>query len=371
MENYYMKYARFSNQYKYQMQKRPDDWTRWPRDGNIGDCIQSIAVENIYQKAGINVNDILLVNRDDLNIYDGEECQLVMNAWFGNYAGIFPLPWSDKVKPIFLGFHLNTINNSRQRFLKEKIFEKMMPYQPIGCRDRNTANFLKECGLNTYFSGCITLTFDKRKQEPENGKIFIIDLTKQAYENLPLEIKEKADMSITHFYYWNEYPVTVNGAKEFEQEARKILKRYEKEASLVITSKIHVAMPYIAMGIPVIFINEDIANERFDVLRGLIPMYETKHMHFVDWNPKPANIESLKAAIINNAISAIKGQDQTKSIEKLNNITSSLIPIDYLPKNTFFQTSKKGNFLCQHKFKHGYVKTYVLGICVKKKKYRK
>ena len=64
------KYARIFNQYKYQMQKRPDD-ALWPRDGNIGDCIQSLAIENLYRKIGIAPETLTLINRDDISTYRG------------------------------------------------------------------------------------------------------------------------------------------------------------------------------------------------------------------------------------------------------------------------------------------------------------
>ena len=342
-----MKYARFLYQYKYKMQQRPDDYSLWPRDGNIGDCIQSIAVENIYRKAKIDVNEVLLLNRDDINSYNGEPCKLVMQAWFGDYAQVFPLPWSEKITPIFIGFHLNKINNTRERFIKEKIYCHMIPYQPIGCRDRSTADFLKKCGLDTYFSGCLTLTFDKREVEPRNGKIFIVDLTQKAFKKLPQKIKDIGDFSITHFYYWNEYPVTEKGAREFENTARKILERYKNEAKLVITSKIHVAMPCIAMGIPVIFINEDINNERFDVLRGIIPIYTPNTIKSINWNPKPVNIDELKRSIIDNAIAMINNSPD--KLEKLNLLKKQIIHIDKKKISTI-----KNNILW--KFKEGLFK---------------
>jgi hypothetical protein len=318
-------YARMFYQYRYAMQERPNS-SLWPRDGNIGDSIQSLAVENIYGKilGDDKSRDILLVNRDDISTYFGQPCCLVMQAWFGHYANIFPLPHSDKIEPIFIGFHLSTINDTRERFVAEKIYLKMKPYEPIGCRDRNTMNFLQKLGLKAYFSGCMTLTFDTRASVPENGKIFVVDLTKKAMKRLPQKIKDIADMSITHFYYWNQYPVTWDGALEFEQEARRILNRYQNEARLVITSKIHVAMPCVALGIPVIFIHEKNDNERFDVLHGILPIYHPRDMAWLDWNPKVENIDKLKNAIIKNATDRILQKQDLNSIKELEQITDEL-----------------------------------------------
>lgn len=44
-----MKYARIFNQCKLQMSKRPGD-SLWSRDGNLGDCMQTLGVENVYKK---------------------------------------------------------------------------------------------------------------------------------------------------------------------------------------------------------------------------------------------------------------------------------------------------------------------------------
>jgi hypothetical protein len=304
------------------MQNRPDS-PFWPRDGNIGDPIQSLAIENIYRKMEGDRN-ILLINRDDISIYSGEPCCLVMQAWFGHYADTFPLPWSDKIKPIFIGFHLSTINDTREKFIAEKIHLKMKPFEPIGCRDRNTMRFLQKLGLEAYFSGCMTLTFDARNNAPKNGKIFVVDLTKKAMKRLPKKIKDIADTSITHFYYWDNYPVSWEGALELEQEARKILDRYRDEARLVVTSKIHVAMPCVALRIPVIFIHEDADNERFDVLHGILPIYHPRDMVWLDWNPKPVNIDKLKNAIIKNAISRILQKSDLNSVKELKQITNEL-----------------------------------------------
>lgn len=76
---------------------------------------------------------------------------------------------------------------------------------------------------------------------PTDGRVFLVDLTPAALEIVPDKIRDSADASITHFYYFSEYPVTEKGAGEFEKEAVRILARYEREAKMVVTSKIHCA----------------------------------------------------------------------------------------------------------------------------------
>ncbi len=320
-------FARLFMQYMYKPEKG------WKKEGNIGDCIQNIAVENLYKKAGISANELVLVNRDSLPNYDDEPVKLVMQAYFAEAYGCFPFPWSNKISPIFLGFHLNSTNNSRKMFMERGIYKDLKVYEPIGCRDRNTRDFLLSKGIKAYFSGCMTLTLDRREKTPENGKIFVVDLFKKALNKLPKEISDKADFSITHIYSWDkDKEIKYEDAIEFENRAREILNIYKTQAKLVVTSRIHVAMPCIAMGIPVIFVAKNVNNERYDILQGIVPIYDYRDIKYINWNPSAPDIDDLKNAIISNAIAQIKERpDREQKIKELTEITSKMLPIKYLP----------------------------------------
>ncbi len=294
-------FARLTMQYRYK------DESAYLEHGNIGDCIQNIAVEQIYKK--LNINNAECINRDDLTSYSGGDKRVVMQGWFGNTNGTFPLPWSDNIKPIFLGFHLSANNNSREMFVANNVTKYMQEYQPVGCRDRNTRDFLQSFGIDAYFSGCLTLTFDKRTSEPKNSKVFIVDLNTKSFRDLPDKIRKQGDFSITHLYKFKGYPISESDAFDFETQARNILERYKQEARMIITSRIHVAMPCVAMGIPVIFITDKPHDERFDVLRGILPIYHYRDMKYVNWNPKPANIDTIKKLILNNAMAQITNEN--------------------------------------------------------------
>ena len=86
-------------------------------------------------------------------------------------------------------------------------------------------------------------------------------------------------------------------------------------------------MPCVAMGIPVIFITDRPNDERFDVLRGILPVYHYRDMKYVNWNPKPVNIENLKKAILDNAIAQITGINQEKNRLALEQKTALMRPI--------------------------------------------
>lgn len=276
------------------------DLNDWNMQGNLGDAIQNIAVENLLRE--LDIEPQILINHDALAAYNGDETFLVMQGWYGICHNTFSADWSEKIKPIFLGFHLNESFNARDVFKGKNIQNKMQDFEPIGCRDRNTADFLKSLGLNAYFSGCMTLTYAARTTEPQNGKIFIVDVSDEVLDIIPDSIKQEADYSITHMYKFKNYPISEEEALDFENRARELLARYRNEAKLVITSRIHCAMPCIAMGIPIVFINNNFDDVRFDVLRGLIPIYSTENVGLINWIPKAIRFDGLKNAIKSNAL---------------------------------------------------------------------
>ena len=81
--------------------------------------------------------------------------------------------------------------------------------------------------------------------------------------------------------------------------------KYEKEARLVVTSRLHVAVPCSAMGIPVVFA-KDYIDTRFAWLEKMIPLYDLEHYSEIDWNPMAPEYEEQKERMISLAISRIE-----------------------------------------------------------------
>jgi hypothetical protein len=291
-----MKFARTYIKYIYSLRRHPHDWANWHGEGNIGDAIQCLALEHLYLEMGLSPENLVLINRDALDKYDGEPCLLPLNGWFGYFADIFPFPWSEKITPGFSGFHLTSTWESRERFIAAGLPERLRAFQPLGCRDRGTMHFLRSQGLDAYLSGCLTLLFPRRAQEPAEGRIFLVDLEEEVKKRLPPAILRQADESITHYYYFPAYPVAEKAAEEFEAQARAILERYRQEAALVITSRLHAALPCLALGVPLVFIDDKGGSERFDALAGLTPIYRPEDMGTINWHPPAPNLEKIKAA---------------------------------------------------------------------------
>jgi hypothetical protein len=134
---------------------------------NIGDYIQSLAAAQ-FLKGGITY-----INRDHLNLYEGEDVKLIMNGWFMHNPQNWPP--SDKIHPLFVSFHLNVVAYS---MLNDKGISYFKKYEPIGCRDIQTMQTLQEHGIKSYFSGCLTLTLGLtyKTSNRENKNIYFTDI---------------------------------------------------------------------------------------------------------------------------------------------------------------------------------------------------
>lgn len=239
---------------------------------NVGDNIQSLAAKQFLPQVD------LFINREKMKEYQGDEVKMILNGWFTHNAKNW-VP-SEKIIPFFISFHIN--NTAAPFMLSEEGINYLKKHEPIGTRDQYTADILKDKGIKAYFSGCLTLTLDSYKVDEKlrtdniyivdplygyitprkvfrgyrsfgrsilNGKIFELNKRKK-------HLKKIIDKDIlSSAIYINQEPSanTYNHEEKFEM-ADTLLKKYAR-AKLVITSRIHCALPCLAMGTPVIFIN--------------------------------------------------------------------------------------------------------------------
>jgi hypothetical protein len=254
---------------------------------NIGDDIQSIAVANILPKID------LYVDRERLDVVDGPDpiC-IVMNAWFMHGDA---WPPSDVLRPVFVGFHVapkarNTVGKHAQ-YLKR--------HEPIGARDSGTAEFLNTLGIKTEVTYCMSLTFPLREKEPPNGKVIRVD----AYG---IEVPRSLRRGSIHLSH------TVGGVRDATKlkYARDLIEFYRDNARLVITTRLHCALPCIAMGIPVVFFG-DPTDFRTSIVRDIGGIIYNKRLHQrgvvgtlgamfnpVDWSPDPVDVSAIRQRLL-------------------------------------------------------------------------
>ena len=241
---------------------------------NIGDDIQALAQIKVLRQFGIK--NYRLINRENLKDYDKEPVKMIMNGWYMHHINQFPP--APNITPILTSVHIATdrlVPNNKPFWLQ---------HQPIGCRDNATLELFKKHGINeVYLSKCLTLMFDRYKGKREGIYLVDVDLSQGAiYEDFLKTIPNRSQMQkIAHVLTAKGYPHLLwnkeknggdTGTNHLLGRADKLLNLYRK-AELIITTRLHCALPSRAFGTPVIFVNKNYATDsRFkgleDILNG-------------------------------------------------------------------------------------------------------
>ncbi|EAJ6225618.1 polysaccharide pyruvyl transferase family protein [Campylobacter coli] len=260
---------------------------------NLGDYIQTIATRNAIDSFDKNV-DFQFYDRDNFNFYDKKESICVMQGWFADDYSFLP---NERIFPIYIGTHFT--KRMQEYFdilnIDFKGFE-------IGCRDLSTLEYFNQKGANAYFSRCLTLTLPKREINSNQTSIFLVNLNDEITTFLPEFIK-KEGIAVNQKSIKIQNRVLKNEWQKCYKEAQDILEKYASEAKLVITTALHCAAPCIALGIPVILIQENNNQEdRFSALRGILKVYSLDDLknNRINFNPGTVDIEILKEMMILN-----------------------------------------------------------------------
>jgi len=260
----------------------------WP-EYNAGDYIQSLAAAQYLPRVD------KYINREKLNEYNGNNLKLIMNGWFMHRPSNWPP--SDKIEPLVTSFHLNS--QAKESMLSKKSIEWFKKHGPVGCRDTYTLDVLSKAGVETYLSGCLTSTFENKFNYRSNDIYFADALFRvpgwSTSARTPRELLKailsgdlikmnqrtrllnelfdedimQVSKSISHYH-----PAR-HSEKERFSVAEDFLKKYAT-AKLVVTSRIHCALPCLAFGTPVIFIHFGFRNE-YDTcrLKGITDLFNT------------------------------------------------------------------------------------------------
>jgi len=279
---------------------------------NIGDYIQSLASLQFFD----NKVDFY-INRERLDEYNDDSIKLIMNGWFTTEPNHWPP--SSKIVPLFVAFHINS--SAKDELLSDLGIKYLKEHSPIGCRDLDTTLLLKEKNIDSFFSGCLTLTLNKNyKSDLCSDKIYFVDAFSSTNKNLsslislcglfisklPYVVKlTKKQFGIISFYnfrktlsFYREYSKHFTDSLLLEAEyiqhelsdslfsteiekfefAKELLNKYA-QAKLVVTSRIHSALPCLGLETPVIFVDNAQQHEssycRLNGLRELFNLVDS------------------------------------------------------------------------------------------------
>lgn len=204
------------------------------RTQNIGDDIQSLALERLLPRVDLRID------RDDLMPASdwGEDVHWIINGWYA--SGVHKRwPPRTRARTLFVGLHVND--------------QDALPTSaagPIGCRDPWTISLCAQHGVDAWLSWCTTLTFEPAFG-PRTDDVLLVDVAPQDIERLPPRIA--AGKKLTH---------TVPCDCDRVAEATSRLQLYSR-ARWVVTNRLHVLLPCAAMGTPVVFIRPPHSENRY------------------------------------------------------------------------------------------------------------
>lgn len=287
--------------------------TVFERFVNLGDDIQTLAVSRLVPRVDG------YVSREALNQVT-QPCVVPLNGFFMNTGNWPPAPG---VRPVFFAFHISP--PAQAVICSAEGIDYLKRWQPIGCRDRGTQALLESHGVEAYYSRCVTLTLPRREQPPEDGEVFLVGLSDAARRTVPASIRKRAVVVDQA-----KLRLPIGNTRLRLELAGELLDQYRRRARLVVTSKIHCAMPCIAMGIPVVFLYDAARRDdyRVKIIEDLVgihyvhdsgPLASLRNMRKgrkIDWSPEPLDIEALKveiAAAFSRAFARVDDEAQAAS----------------------------------------------------------
>eukprot|EP00276_Gloeochaete_wittrockiana_P014208 CAMPEP_0184334974 /NCGR_PEP_ID=MMETSP1089-20130417/3619_1 /TAXON_ID=38269 ORGANISM="Gloeochaete wittrockiana, Strain SAG46.84" /NCGR_SAMPLE_ID=MMETSP1089 /ASSEMBLY_ACC=CAM_ASM_000445 /LENGTH=692 /DNA_ID=CAMNT_0026659417 /DNA_START=86 /DNA_END=2161 /DNA_ORIENTATION=+ len=231
---------------------------------NIGDEVQAVAALQHYPQVD------MFLSRDSLHeglpstpYHIHEQLQertrrprvvVLMNAWFSN-------KWhapNEDIYPIFQSWHWDVSKTSQiePSLLKSNV-AYLKKHEPIGARSTATMKFLKSLNISSYFSACLTLSLRNRFLSSEKDRtdtVYIIDTPRTPHgakllrKFVPQWVIESATYQ-SHDIDARHYP----NSHLKTYLAMDYLRTYAR-AKLIITERLHAALPSIALGTPVLFL---------------------------------------------------------------------------------------------------------------------
>jgi len=261
---------------------------------NLGDDIQTIAVSRLLPRVDGYVPREALDTATESGI-------IPLNGYFMNSDHWPPAP---NLTPLFFSFHVTPA--AEKIICSPQGVAYLKTYEPIGCRDTGTMDILARHGIKVYYSKCLTLTLEKRPEPVPDGKIYMVDVRKACYAIVPRPLRKKAIQINQGKVRLPSVPPHIK-----LELAEHLLETYKLTAKLVITSKIHCALPCIAMGIPVVFLypSYHLNNYRVKIVDDLIGInyvpgswLNRRLINYfrsgqINWNPEPIDIENEKQMI--------------------------------------------------------------------------
>lgn len=265
---------------------------KYPLSLNLGDDIQSIAARMFLPKVDY------LMDRDSFDVHKAPPgTRLIANGWYKHRPNLWP-PTNPNITPLYISIHIR--ESCKPYFSSPESIEYLKCHAPIGCRDYPTLKFLTECGVEAYFSGCLTLTLEM-PEAPVSDEILLVDAPTEIRSLVPDKLRSTIGTASNMLPSTYLAVISTKKIKRlrldpfhrfFMRKAYGLLARFSR-AKLVITSRLHCAMPCVALGVPVYFIPPNPVDPRLEGLKQYTHFRTLSDLKSgaatVEWETPPRN----------------------------------------------------------------------------------
>ena len=155
--------------------------------------------------------------------------------------------WGKTVLPRSLDPVILSVQIEKSRNPAAELINYFKSNEPIGCGDLNTMNLLMKENVNAFLSGSLMLLMSSTSVENRHG-IYITKLDDEIFNLLPTQIQK------TTVHTVQDDTTRLNAVAKFNA-AYELLEKC-KSAELVVTQCFHCASACVALGTPVIFIDQ-------------------------------------------------------------------------------------------------------------------
>ena len=239
---------------------------------NLGDDIQSYAAVRLLPRVDYPLTRESL---DNFASEHGEPVGVLMGHWW--LWSKWNWPPAECIYPLLIGMHISEpdIYASGSPILRDWLGgiggDYLRAYGPVGCRDTATMEILEACGIDRYLSGCLTLTLPKQKTTQDAGTYACLVDLKPELEEKAREWLQDTGLNIMKLSHRCDYRNTDLTFGQRMEKAKEALTLYQN-ARVVLTSRLHVTLPCLAMETPVI-----------PVLDLSVPKNDSRWRPYSDW----------------------------------------------------------------------------------------
>ena len=261
---------------------------------NLGDDIQTYAAMQYLPQVDY------FIDRESMDTFvpaEPEMVKVILNGWY--LYDHLAWPPSDFIHPLITSVHFDTKgrlyggrNIEQNHVLGYSGADFLREFGPIGCRDYPTYELLQKNNIDSYFSSCLTLTIKPFADVAKTDEILLVDICwDDRLEPVREAIKKAANLPARVMTHYSPRPML----EQMDSKTRMVfvesrLKAYQS-ARCVVTTRLHCALPCLALGTPVLLIKEDGTQNRLDTFYPFFEhatLDELKNGKFTDFffNPE-------------------------------------------------------------------------------------